>query len=455
VIEVITGIAGLIVGVILAWIVAKSKSSSALTEARTEAKIASESLAEARSDFEKYRAQLDIEKEEKTRAQVLLQEERKNLEEQKKMLEDAKKALTDTFKALSGEALKSNNQAFLESAKKSLEAVLETAKGDLKTRQESIKGLVKPVQDSLKRYEEQITRLEKERQNAYGGLKEQVSELAKAEKALRKETSTLATALRNPQARGRWGEITLRRVVELAGMSDYCDFTEQQSVDSQDNQLRPDMVVRLPSNRQIVIDSKASFDAYLEAMSCEDAEQRKRHLTRHAQQVRERVKRLSEKKYWEQFDNVPEFVVLFLPGESFFSAAVECDQSLIADAFERKVVIATATTLFSVLRAVEYGWRQQKMAESAREISEQGRELYKRLASALEHLARMGSSLDKSMKSYNDFIGSLERRVLPTARRLEGLGAAGGAKLPEITEITRVSRTPQIPELGDPGEQAG
>ncbi len=455
--EIIYALIGALVGAVIAWIVAvaraRSASAAAVAEAQTRAKMAQDAVAELESQIAPLREELDAERDKGTKARVQLDAERKNLDEQKALLNDAQEKLTDTFKALSGDALKNNSQALIEMARKSLETVVETAKGDLKTRQESIKGLVQPVQETLKRYQEQAKSMEDKRQEDYGSMKEQISNLAEAEKELRKETGNLVAALKNPQARGRWGEVTLRRVVELSGMSGHCDFIEQSSTQAEGGAIRPDMIVQLPSERIIVIDAKVPLSAYLDAMDESDADKKQEALEKHARQVRDHVKLLSGKKYWDKLPDTLEFVVLFLPGESFFSAAVECDRSIIEDALEKRIVIATATTLFSVLRAVEYGWRQQNLAQNAKEISNIGKKLYRQLRIMAERLGDIQGALEKTVKAYNRAVGSFESRLFPAARQFRELGAGEGDELPQVTRIEVPPRKLQIPEVAGSEEQ--
>jgi DNA recombination protein RmuC len=379
---------------------------------------------------------------------TLLDEERKQAREKLALLDDAQRKLSESFKALSAEALKSNNQSFLDLAKTSLESFQQAAKGDLEKRQQAIVELVKPVRESLDKVDGKIQELEKARQGAYQGLSEQVKSLFESQKELRGETTNLVKALRAPQARGRWGEIQLRRVVEIAGMIDHCDFFEQQSVEGETGRLRPDLLVRLPGGKTIVVDSKAPLAAYLEAVDAADDETRKARLQDHARQVRQHLGNLAKKSYFEQFAHAPEFVVLFLPGEAFFSAALEFAPELIEEGAHERVIIATPTTLIALLRAVHYGWRQQRLAENARAISELGSELYKRVADMAQHLGKLGKNLGAAARSYNDFVGSLESRVLVTTRKFRDLGAAGaGADLQTPGLIETATRPLQAPEL--------
>jgi DNA recombination protein RmuC len=300
----------------------------------------------------------------------------------------------------------------------------------LAQRQQAIDGLVKPLQDSLHRYEEQIRQLEQSRQSAYGGLDQHLKLLAESHQRLQQETGNLVKALRAPAVRGRWGEITLKRVVELAGMVDHCDFIEQESASTEDSRVRPDMIVQLPGGRQIIVDAKTVLSAYLDAHEAQDEAHRNEALRRHAEQVRSRMDELSLKAYWSQFERAPEFVVLFLPGEQFLGAALDQDPRLIEEGFARRVVLATPATLIALLRAVAYGWQQNQLNAHAEEAGRLGKDLFDRMAVLAEHLNDVGQALGKSVSAYNRAVGSLETRILPAARRFKELGVSSDKDIP-------------------------
>ncbi len=379
---------------------------------------------------------------------TLIMKERAEHEEKLALLKNAKEELSDAFKAISAEALKSNNQSFLELAKTQLQTFQEAAKGELEKRQTAIGELVKPVGEALGKVDTKIQELEKAREGAYHALREQVAAMSTTQKELSQEAAKLVRALRSPVARGRWGEIQLRRVVELAGMVPHCDFFEQQCVETDDGRLRPDMVVSLPGGKNVVVDSKAPLDAYLDAVETSDEDIRQTRLRDHAHQIRGHMSDLAKKSYFEQFDHAPEFVVLFVPGEAIFSAALEQDPSLIDFGVTKNVIVATPTTLIALLRAVAYGWRQERLAESAAEISRLGGELYKRLADMGGHLAKLGRNLASAASSYNSAVGSLESRVLSSARKLKDLGAASAQQqIDELSPIEVSVRALQALEL--------
>lgn len=350
-------------------------------------------------------------------------------------LKELRERFETTFKALSAEALSRNNRQFLDLAQETFTRLQEGAKGDLKQRQQAIDELVNPIRKSLEQVDEKIHLLEKARVGAYTGLQEQIRNLLESQGRLQSETNNLVFALKTPSVRGRWGEVQLKRTVEFAGMMEYVDFFQQQSVAGEEGRLRPDLVVNLPGGKKIVVDAKASLDGYLKALETKDGEERVRELRRHARQIRDHVKALGSKQYWRQFEPSPEFVVLFLPGEAFFSAALEQDPDLIQYGTGENVLLATPTTLIALLKAAAYGWRQEAITEDAKEISALGRELYERLTTQTEHFSELGKALKRAVDSYNKSVRSMETRVLVTARKFERLSPEGSRSLRDLESI--------------------
>ncbi len=374
-------------------------------------------------------------------AELKLSFTEKLAEEKMAMLKESQEQLKNAFAALSSDALEKNNRSFLDLAKTSLEKFQEGAKGDLEKRQTAINELLNPVKDSLQKLDLGIRQIEKERKGDQESLKVQIQSLFENEKALKQETSNLVKALRMPLTRGRWGEIQLRRVVELAGMLNHCDFFEQQQEISDVGRLRPDLIVRLPGGRQVIIDAKVPLEAYLEAIHTENETVRLQRLKDHARQVRAHISALGKKAYWEHFQPTPEFVILFLPAETFFSAALEHDPSLIEAGAEQNVILATPTTLIALLRAVAYGWKQENLTRQVERMHELGQDLYKRLIDMSSHFSKMGRSLSSAVENYNKGIGSLEMRVLVTARKFKEMGVTPGQV--DIEEIETVEKIPR------------
>jgi DNA recombination protein RmuC len=350
-------------------------------------------------------------------------------EEKRTWVSQTDQALRDTFSSLSAHALQQNNQQFLALAQSRLQEFYAAAKGDLTQNQQHLSALLTPIQQALSTFDVTVQAVEKTRVGAYEGLTQQIKQLVESERQLRQETHQLASALQSSQVRGRWGELQLKRVIEMAGMMNYCDFEEQPSFESDEGaRLRPDVVIRLPGGRQIVVDAKAPLSEYLKAVESVDAETYAQHMKAHARQVKEHMLALSRKTYWAQFQPSPEFVLLFLPGETFFSAALSADPELIEFGTKQQVILATPTTLIALLKAVSYGWQQQKIAEQAHLISTLGRDLYSRLSTMGIYFGDMGKHLGKAVDSYNRGINALESRVMVSARKLHQMEVVGSEK---------------------------
>ncbi|MGH7356352.1 MAG: DNA recombination protein RmuC [Candidatus Rokuibacteriota bacterium] len=393
-------------------------------------------LATGHQDVTRARDDLTAERRAHTDAAARLDETRRSLEEQRALLDEARDKLAETFKALSSDALKDSNESFLSLAEERLGR-----------RQKEIDATVKPLEDALKHYQEQIGALELAREGAYASLKTEVETLARFSERLQGETGNLVNALRAPQVRGRWGEITLHRVVELAGLTEHCDYAEQVTVEGEDGRLRPDMIVHLPGGRDLVVDAKVPLTAYLDALNATTDDERGERLRRHAEQVRQHMTQLAAKAYWDQFDAAPEFVVMFIPGEAFVGAAAQADPSLIEDGMARRVIVATPTTLVALLRAIAFGWRQEQIAVNAKEISALGADLYNRLRTLADYFETMGSALGRAVDAYNKFVGSMETRVLPAARRFRDLGATGSEEIGRLPALEALPRQPDAPEF--------
>ncbi len=454
---------GVVIGAVVMWLVASSRLkwfyskqladlqmsySARVAEAEGKVKGAEAVNSELRQQVQQRDAEIiqlrkDLQNEGQMRIEAItsLKESQKSFEEQKTLTEAMKKEMTDTFNALSSAALKSSSEDFLRLASEHLGKVVSDTKGKLGEHQAAMDGMIKPLYETLRRYEEQIRVIEESRHKAYGSLEEQLRALASTHENLQKETSNLVSALRKPQVRGRWGEMQLRRVAELSGMSMHCDFSEQQSMDTERGRIRPDMVVHLPMGREIVVDSKVSLEAYLDAISAPTEDEKRARMDKHAQQVRAHMNKLASKEYWSQFKQSPEFVVLFIPGESFLSSALETDTSLIEDGVQKRVIIATPTTFIALLRAIAYGWRQEQITKNAQQISELGKELYERMRTLARYFDDLGTAMGRSMDAYNKIIGSMESRVLPSIRKFRELGATGAEEIPVIGQIDRKPRS--------------
>ena len=425
-------VAGGAIGAAIVWVVASAGASARVAAQRAQH---AEALSAARAEASSLQAALDY--------------ERGAAVERQSGADEVRHQLLGEFAELSRQALEQNNTQFLELADARLAHAHQTARGDLDQRTQAIEQLLTPLREQLGRYEQGLRLLELERQRAYTGLSEQVRQLTQSQDRLQSETRNLVTALRSPATRGRWGEMQLRRVVEMAGMVEHCDFEQQVSAEGTDGRLRPDMVVNLPGARHVVVDAKVPLQAFLDANDATDESMRRSHLVAHARQLRAHVDALSKKAYWDQFDDSPEFVVAFVPGDALLAAALEHDASLLEHSVSNRVLVATPTTLIALLRTVAYGWQQEAIAENAREVQLMGRELYKRLATFGEHMARTGRSLSGAVDSYNKAVGSLERNVFPQARRFHELGVVGGAdkEMPELDHIDAVARGLHAPEL--------
>jgi DNA recombination protein RmuC len=452
ILSILVFLAGAFLGSVIAWFLLKTKAASS-----NAADLATlrERLGGKDAEVQKLQSALNNEvaehkhsREESGQLRAALEGERRAATERIAAFKNATDELSEKFKALSRDALEDNNQSFLQLANSTLEKFQQTARGDLEQRQQAIDQLVKPLKESLEKVDGKIGEIEKARAGAYAELREQVKNLATSQTKLQTETGNLVNALRAPHVRGRWGEIQLRRVIELAGMLQYCDFVEQETVTTSDGRIRPDVIVKLPGNRTIVIDAKVPFDAFYESISTTDDIVRSAKLKDHARLVRTHIGNLSKKSYWEAVQPTPEFVLLFLPGETFYSAALEIDPKLIEDGVAQGVIIATPTTLIALLKAVSYGWRQEQMATNAHEVSKLGKDLYDRLRTFTNYFADIGRGLDRALDSYNKGVGSLEARVLVTARKFKERGALAGEEIEVLEPIDKLARPLSLDEGG-------
>lgn len=369
-----------------------------------------------------------------------LEEREKSFADQISVLEKAREDLGKAFAEISQEALQKNNKMFLSLANENLQKMQETARGDLDKKQEAIDNLIKPIRESLEKVDGKIHELNEKQASTGATITEQLKSLAESERRLQGETQNLVKALRNPNQRGRWGEIQLRRVVEMAGMVEYCDFVEQETTQTESGALRPDMKILLPGGKQIVVDSKVPLEAYLSAIESQDEDARMGYFKSHARQVREQIRQLGSKRYWDQFEHSPDCVIMFLPGEPMYGAALEHDPELIEYGVQSRVLIATPVTLIGLLRFVSHGWRQEKLEENAQKISELGKDLYGRIAKLADHFAKLGTHLDRAVASYNESVGSLENRVLIQARKFKELQASTAEDIETVEPVEKQTR---------------
>ncbi|MDX1696817.1 MAG: DNA recombination protein RmuC [Thiohalobacterales bacterium] len=396
-----------------------------------------------------FSAKLSRLRNERDKLEISLDLERKATDAQYQSMQQLNKQLKDSFNALAANALQNNNAQFLRLARENLEQFHIKAECELEKREKAVENLVKPIREALDKTESQVRRMENERQQAHGALTRHLETMAESHRLLQNETRNLVQALRRPEVRGQWGELTLKRLAELAGMVEHCDFIEQETLQSKESLQRPDMVIRMPDRREIVVDAKTPLDAYLSAIESTDDTERKNHLVRHTRNVRARVRELSTKAYWQQLKYSPEFVVLFIPGDQFLSAALENDHALVEDALAQNVILATPTSFVALLRAIAYGWRQEVLAENADIIRDVGQEMFTRLTKFAEHLARLGRNLDNSVDAFNKAVASYDSRVLPGARKFTELGISARKEPPKVEQVEHMTRRVESREDSD------
>jgi DNA recombination protein RmuC len=421
----------------IAWTVAAERRARDIRQALIETTSA---LADARSH-------LAAAQQSEAALRAVLEAERRNSAEKLAVLEHARESLKDAFAAVSSDLLDQNNQRFLALAKEKFGELQSSAAGDLASRQKAIADLVQPLRESLSKVDTKLQEVDRERATSHAVLAEQLRSLTHAQLALQSETGRLARALRSPNVRGQWGELQLRRVLEAAGMLEGSHFEIKESVHGEDGRLTPDVIIKLPGGKNVVVDAKVALTAFLDALECDDDAQREGKLKDHARQVKDHVVRLGNKGYWTHFQPAPDIVVMFVPGEALLSAALQHDANLLEFSMAKGVMLASPLTLIALLRAIAYGWQQEKIARNALEISELGRQLYDRIAKLAEHWENVGKSLARAVTAYNGAVGTLETRVLVTARRLKDKGVSAGEELPDLEVIDETPRPLGAPQL--------
>ena len=391
-----------------------------------------------------FQRKLSLLREKNSALSTRLELEQQNNNEKSESIKKEREQFNELFTALSSKALKNNNEEFLKLAQENLKQYQAQAVNELDKKEKAIEHLLNPIKETLSKTEEQIRNIEKDRKESYGALHKHLETMAHTQTILQDETRKLVTALRRPEVRGQWGEMTLKRLAELAGMVEHCDFYEQEQVRTDEGALRPDMIVRMPDGREIVVDVKTPLDAYISAIEAVDDTERQIHLKRHTQNVKQRINELADKAYWKQFKNAPDFVILFIPGDQFLTAALDQEPGILENALSRQIILATPTSFVALLRAVGYGWRQEQLAENAEHIKTVGQELYGRLQTFTEHLQKLGKSLDSGMKHYNNAVGSFDSRVLPSARKFNEMGISADKKISQPNQIETAVRQIEV-----------